>query len=205
MTAILTIISTFIINTISGLGYAGVALLMAIESAAVPLPSEIIMPFSGFLVSTGRFNLWGVALAGAIGSVIGSVILFYIGLYGGRPFLEKYGKYLLITEHDLKLAEKFFTRYGAWSLFLGRVLPIVRTYISLPAGIARANPWLLVTTSFIGSFIWSYFLAFLGFKLGQHWETLGQYFHKFDFLIGLLVIMGIIYWVRRHLNIKSKV
>ncbi|MFH0819973.1 MAG: DedA family protein [bacterium] len=203
MTAILAIISTFIINTISGLGYAGVALLMALESAAVPLPSEIIMPFSGFLVSQNRFTLFLVSLAGAIGSTIGAVALFYVGLYGGRPFLEKYGKYFLITNHDLHLAEKFFKKYGVWSLFLGRILPIVRTYISLPAGIAKVNLWLLAITSFIGSFIWSYFLAYLGFSLGQHWEILSQYFHKFDFLIGAIIVLGIIYWIKRHLRIKN--
>jgi len=204
MTAILTVISTFIINTISDLGYAGITLLMAIESAAVPLPSEIIMPFSGFLVSQNRFTLFFVSLAGAIGSTIGAVALFYVGLYGGRPFLEKYGKYFLITSHDLHLTEKFFKKYGAWSLFLGRILPIVRTYISLPAGIAKVNPWLLAITSFIGSFIWSCFLAYLGFSLGKHWEILNQYFHEFDFLIGLIIVVGIIYWIKRHLNIKSK-
>lgn len=203
MSIIITTISIFIIKTISTCGYGGIGFLMAIESAAIPLPSEIIMPFSGFLVSQGRFTLFLVALAGAIGSTIGSVILFYIGLYGGRPFLEKYGRYLLITEHDLKLSEKFFQKYGAWSLLAGRLLPVVRTYISLPAGIAKVNLWLLALTSFVGSFVWSYFLAFLGMSLGRHWEILGQYFHKFDFLIGLIIIIGLIYWIRRHLKIKK--
>src|SRR3989338_2887863 len=133
MSSILALLTNFIISTISALGYSGVALLMAIESAAIPLPSEVIMPFSGFLVSEGRFTLLGIALAGAVGSVIGSWVTYWIGKYGGRPLIMKYGHWVLISEHDLNIEDKFFAKYGTWATFFGRVLPVFRTYISIPA------------------------------------------------------------------------
>ena len=138
---IISYLAGFIIAAISLLGYGGVILMMAIESACIPLPSEIIMPFSGYLVSTGRFSLIGVSLAGAVGCVVGSVIAYWIGYYGGRPMAEKYGKYVLVTKHDLDIADKFFNKYGNTAVFISRLLPVVRTFISLPAGISRMNFW----------------------------------------------------------------
>ncbi|MCX6811206.1 MAG: DedA family protein, partial [Candidatus Berkelbacteria bacterium] len=135
--SILAAISGFIIATISTLGYGGIVLLMAIESACIPLPSEVIMPFSGFLVFDGRFNLWLIALAGAVGCVVGSVIAYWVGMYGGRPLIERYGKYILISHHDLDLADRWFNKHGDVAIFFSRLLPVVRTYISFPAGIAR--------------------------------------------------------------------
>lgn len=198
ITDLILAITDFITSTINHLGYPGVALLMAIESAAIPLPSEIIMPFSGFLVEGGRFSLMGLGLAGAIGSVIGSVITYALGFYGGRPLILKYGKYVLISEHDLNLTEKFFQRFGFASVFLGRILPVVRTFISIPAGIGKVAFWPFVATAFAGSFIWSYFLAWLGMRLGENWHSLEAYFRKFDLLIGIVLIIFIIYWIRRH-------
>lgn len=195
---ILTQLTYFIVHTVTSLGYGGVALLMAIESAAIPLPSEIIMSFSGFLAASGRFTLGGLALAGAVGSVFGSWVAYAIGYYGGRPLVERFGKYVLITHRDLDLAERFFAKFGAWSTFIGRMLPVVRTFISIPAGIAREPLLPFTIAAFIGSFIWSYFLAWLGQSLGENWNTLGVYFHKFDIVIVLLVLVGIIWWVRRH-------
>src|SRR3990167_1192551 len=150
---IISTLTNFVISTISTLGYPGVALLMAIESACIPLPSEIIMPFSGFFVATGRFNLWGIALAGGIGNTIGSIITYAIGRYGGRPLLEKYGKYILISHRDIDLSDKFFRSEEALAAFFGRLLPVVRTFISLPAGIAKAAFWQFVVYTFVGSFI----------------------------------------------------
>jgi len=171
---------------------------MAIESAAIPLPSEIIMPFSGFLAAAGRFNLFALALAGAVGSVIGSWVTYALGYYGGRPLVERYGKYVLITHHDLDLAERFFKKFGAWSTFIGRMLPIVRTFISIPAGIAEEPLGSFTLAAFVGSFIWSYFLAWLGKTLGNNWHILSSYFHKFDVVIVVVIAFGIIWWVRRH-------
>ncbi len=204
MQDILAIITNFVINTISALGYSGVGLLMAIESAAIPLPSEVIMPFAGFLVSEGKFSLFNVALAGAIGSVLGSWATYWLGKYGGRPLVEKYGKYILISHYDLDLADKFFSKYGAWATFFGRVLPGVRTYISIPAGVSRAKFWPFTLAAFVGSFIWSYFLAYIGFKLGQNWEALKPIFRKFDIVIIFLIILGLAWWIRRHFKNRIK-
>jgi membrane protein DedA with SNARE-associated domain len=204
ITDLLAVIGGFIIHTINDLGYVGVAILMAIESAAIPLPSEIIMPFSGFLVLSGRFTIIYLSIAGAIGSVIGSVITYALGYYGGRALILKYGRFVLISEHDLNLTEKFFKRFGKLSTFLGRVLPIFRTFISIPAGIGKVPLIPFIFYTFIGSFIWSYFLAWLGFRLGENWQILETYFRKFDLLIGLLIIIFIVWWIRRHFLSKNK-
>ena len=198
ITTIVSHITQFITHTIDSLGYIGVTGLMAIESAAIPLPSEVIMPFSGSLVAAGRFGLLGLALAGAIGSVIGSWITYAIGYYGGRALVVRYGRYIFITQHDLDLAERFFLKFGAWSTFVARMLPVVRTFISIPAGLAEEPIVPFTTAAFAGSFIWSYFLAWLGLKLGENWNHLETYFRKFDVIIGILILGFIWWWIRRH-------
>lgn len=201
---IIGVVTSFIINAISSFGYFGVGLMMAIESACVPLPSEIIMPFAGFLAAQGKFSLLGVTLAGAIGCVAGSVAAYAVGAWGGRGFIEKYGKYILISHHDLVIADNFFNKYGANAIFFSRLMPVVRTFISLPAGIAKMNFSKFVIYSFLGSLPWSFGLAYLGKKLGDHWNTLGAYFHKFDFVIVAMIIVGVMWYVRRHLNNLKK-
>ncbi len=203
MEKIITILASFIIGGISMLGYSGVALMMAIESMCIPLPSEIIMPFSGYLVSQGQFTLIGIAIAGSIGSVIGSVLAYWVGVWGGRSFIEKYGKYILISQHDLNIADRFFTKYGASAVFFSRMLPVVRTFISLPAGISKMNFKKFVIYTFIGSLPWCYGLGYLGEKLGDHWNTLGVYFHKFDAIIGVVILASIIWFVRRHIGLRK--
>ncbi len=204
ISTILSALTNFIIQVIDSSGYSGIALLMAIESAAIPLPSEVIMPFSGFLVSEGRFTLFGIALAGAVGSVIGSWATYALGKYGGRPLIIKYGRWVLITEHDLNLVDNFFAKYGLWATFVGRVLPVFRTYISIPAGIAKVKFWPFTATCFVGSFIWSYFLGWIGLKLGENWESLKGYFHGADWIIGILIIVGAAWWIRRHFKNRIK-
>jgi membrane protein DedA with SNARE-associated domain len=194
------ILAGFIIGTISSLGYGGIVLLMAIESACIPLPSEIIMPFSGYLVFTGEMQLWLVALAGAVGCVLGSLLAYWVGAVGGRPLVEKYGRYLLISHHDLNLAERWFQRHGDITIFIGRLLPVVRTFIAFPAGVARMPLWRFNLYTFVGSFIWCLVLAWIGKELGQNWNTLGVYFHRFDALIGVVLLIAAIWYVRRHLN-----
>lgn len=201
---ILSAVTSFVIYTISSLGYTGVAFLMAIESAAIPLPSEVIMPFSGFLVYVGRFSLFGVALAGAVGSVIGSWVTYWIGKYGGRPLVLKYGRYVLITEHDLVLSDRFFAKFGMWATFFGRILPVFRTYISIPAGISRVKFWPFTFACFIGSFIWSYLLGWVGFKLGENWDKLHVYFRGADVVIVAVIILSAGWWVRRHWKNRIK-
>jgi len=188
----------FVIGVISATGYFGIILCMAIESACIPLPSEIIMPFSGYLVFTGRFGLVAVGLAGAFGCVVGSVLAYYVGIYGGRPFMEKYGRYVFITSKELDTADRFFDRYGEAAIFISRLMPVVRTFISLPAGIARMNFTKFVLYTFIGSFPWCLGLAWIGLKLGQNWNTLGGYFHKFDALIGVFLVAGVAWFLWRH-------
>ena len=200
---IIEILSAFIVATISALGYSGIVLLMAIESACIPLPSEIIMPFSGYLVSIGRFNLWAVSVAGAFGCVVGSLVAYWVGMYGGRPLIEKYGRYVLISRHDLDLADRWFTRYGEAIIFTSRLLPVIRTFIAFPAGVARMNLTLFVLYTFIGSLPWCLGLAYVGQKLGEQWnkdETLKTLFHRFDFIIGIVGILAISWWVWRHVR-----
>jgi len=197
---IITLLAGFIIGTISRLGYGGIVLLMAIESACIPLPSEIIMPFSGYLVSTGEMNLWLVGLAGAVGCVLGSIVAYYAGAWGGRPFIVKYGKYILISHHDLDLADRWFRRHGDITIFVGRLLPVIRTFIAFPAGVARMNLWRFNLYTFAGSYIWSLGLAWIGMKLGEHWNTLGVYFHRFDAAIGVILLIAVVWYVRRHLQ-----
>ena len=197
---ILTVLATWIVAIISSLGYGGIILTMAIESACIPLPSEIIMPFSGYLVFTGRFNLWLVGMAGALGCVVGSVPTYWIGLKGGRPLLEKYGRYLLISRRDLDNAEKFFNKYGPWSIFISRLLPVIRTFISFPAGVARMKFLPFVILTFLGSFPWCLGLAYVGKVMGENWDNLQAYFHQADILIGILIVAGIAWFLYRHLK-----
>ena len=188
----------FIIAGISAMGYSGIVLMMAIESACIPLPSEIIMPFSGYLVFTGQFGLIGTAVAGAAGCVVGSVAAYFAGVYGGRPFLLKYGRYVLITPKELDTADRFFARYGDAAIFISRLLPVVRTFISLPAGISKMNFPKFVVYTFLGSFPWCLGLSWVGMKLGQNWNTLGKYFHRFDAVIGAFIVMGVAWFLWRH-------
>lgn len=200
MSVILSILGQFVINTISSMGYWGVVLLMGIESANIPLPSEVIMPFSGYLVFTSRFSLFWVAIAGGVGCLWGSMFSYWLGAKGGRPLIEKYGKYILMSKHDLDLTDRWFKKWGNITVFVGRLLPVVRTFISFPAGIARVNLWTFSLYTFIGSVIWSYFLAWVGLKLGENWDSLKGYFHRFDLVIGILIIAGIAWWVARHIK-----
>jgi len=197
---IIGVLAGFIISTISGLGYGGIALLMAVESACIPLPSEIIMPFSGYLVFTGAMSLWAVSLAGALGCVLGSLVAYALGARGGRPLIESYGKYLLISHHDLDLADRWFQRHGDITIFVGRLLPVVRTFIAFPAGVARMSMGRFVIYTFAGSLIWCWALAWIGRKLGESWDTLGVYFHRFDAVIGIALLAGITWYVWRHLK-----
>jgi membrane protein DedA with SNARE-associated domain len=200
---IIEILSGFIVAVISALGYGGVVLLMAVESACVPLPSEIIMPFAGYLVYAGRFNLWAVGLAGAVGCVLGSLVAYWVGSRGGRPLIEKYGKYVLVSKHDLDLADRWFARYGEVIVFASRLLPVVRTFIAFPAGIARMNLTRFVIYTFLGSLPWCIGLAYVGQILGEQWdksETLKTWFHRFDFLIGIAIVLAAAWWVWRHIK-----
>ena len=195
---LIALLATWIISVISTLGYGGIVLLMAIESACIPLPSEIIMPFSGYLVFKGEMTLWGVALAGAVGCVLGSIPAYYLGMYGGRPLVEKYGKWVLISHHDLALADRAFDKYGEIIIFIGRLLPAVRTFIAFPAGVARMHMGKFIAYTFVGSLIWCWILAYAGMKTGEHWESLKVYFHEFHYVIAVAAVIFVVWYVQRH-------
>jgi membrane protein DedA with SNARE-associated domain len=195
---ILSVAAGFIIAVISATGYAGVAFLMAIESACIPLPSEIIMPFAGYLVSIGELSLFGVATAGAIGCNLGSIPAYALGQYGGRPAVVRYGRYVLMSAEDLDRAERFFARFGGIAVLIGRLLPVVRTFIAVPAGIARMPKLRFHIYTFVGSWPWCFALAWVGMKLGQNWRDdprLSHILHRMDFVIVGVILIGGIWFV----------
>lgn len=198
---IISSLAGFIIAVISKTGYLGVLLLMAIESACIPLPSEVIMPFAGYLVYRGQFNLFWAATAGAIGCNIGSIIAYEIGRYGGRPLVERYGSYIFLGRHELEMAERFFHRFGAAAVLIGRLLPVIRTFIALPAGIGKMPRLRFHIYTFVGSWPWCFALAWVGMKLGERWDTdprLKEWFHRLDAVIILILLVGITWFVWSH-------
>lgn len=201
---ILVPVISYIETTVNGLGAFGIVMLMAIESANIPLPSEAILPFAGYLVSKGDMNFHVACFAGAFGCVVGSVPSYYLGYFGGRPFIEKYGKWFLISKKDLDTADRWTQKYGDISFFICRMLPVVRTFISLPAGILRANFPRFITYTFIGSLIWSYLLVYVGVKLGEHREALKEIWHKFDYaIVGILFVLVVVYIYRHVKHLKE--
>jgi len=200
VTELIEFLGYITITIISTLGYFGVFLAMAIESACIPLPSEIIMPFAGYLVSQGEFNFWLVAVVGALGNLAGSLVAYYVGKWGGLPLVEKYGKYILISHHDIKTAHKWFEKHGKSTVFFTRMMPVVRTFISLPAGISEMDVKVFSIYTFLGALPWTVALTYVGMKLGENWNTLGDYFHKADLVIGIILIIGVIWYVRRHIG-----
>jgi membrane protein DedA with SNARE-associated domain len=204
---IIEIVAAWITSVISSIGYVGVMLLMAIESACIPLPSEIIMPFAGYLVYTGRFSLLGVATWGAIGCNLGSVLAYEIGYYGGRPLALRYGHYFFVTQHELNTADRFFARWGSLAVLIARLLPVVRTFIALPAGIARMPRLKFHLYTFIGSWPWCFALAWIGMQLGEQWNKdprLKQWFHRMDGVILAVLVAGVAYFMWSHLKDRVK-
>jgi len=202
------------LNTLYGaVGYAGVLLAMAIESAMIPLPSELILPYAGFLVSdpsqiepiTGQpWNFWIVVIVATIGNTLGSLIAYGIGAYGGRPLLERYGKYILIRPHEIDLADAFFAKHGAATVFIGRLLPIVRTFISFPAGVARMPIGKFIAYSTAGAFLWSMLLVYAGTVLGENWEQIRKALQPFDLLILVGVVVAVVAFVWWRLGMPGK-
>ncbi|HYA07293.1 MAG TPA: DedA family protein [Xanthobacteraceae bacterium] len=195
---ILSALVSWIVAVIAAAGYLGVVVLMAIESACIPLPSEIIMPFAGYLVSTGQFSLIGAATAGALGCNVGSTVAYYVAANGGRAAIERWGAYVLIRPVEIKRAERFFARYGAATVFVGRLLPVVRTFIAFPAGLARMPMVQFQIYSFLGSWPWCFALAYIGFVLGARWNSdpaFRQFFHDFDAVVVAICLIGLAWFV----------
>ena len=208
---ILELLSLWITHVILTMSYGGIVLLMAIESACIPLPSEIIMPFAGAVTVASiaaaqvpphqPLNLFLAGLAGAIGCNVGSVVAYFIGARLGRPFLEqtKWVRFF-VTPHELERVDGWFERRGAVMVFVARLLPVVRTFIALPAGIARMNQVRFHVYTFLGSLPWCLALAYAGAKLGENWDGLRPYFHKFDFVLGLIIVAGAVYFIRSRVR-----
>jgi len=203
ITGVLASVANLVIKIISDSGYFGITLLMAIESACIPVPSEVIMPFAGFLTVSGKLSIWLVVVFGACGNLIGSVVAYAIGVYGGRPFIEKYGKYVLIGKDELDKSQRFFSKHGSISVFFSRLLPVVRTFISLPAGIARMPFVRFCFYTFIGSFFWSALLAYIGVFLGENWKNIEIYFRKFDWLILIALIALIVLFIYKKVSAQG--
>jgi membrane protein DedA with SNARE-associated domain len=194
----------FVTSVIQAGGYPGVAALMGIESACIPLPSEIIMPFAGYLVYLKHLNLWWTATAGAIGCNLGSVVAYWIGAKGGRPLVERYGRWVLMSNHDLDRMTEYFTKYGSITVLIGRLLPVVRTFIAFPAGIARMPQGKFHLYTFIGSWPWCLALAYAGMKLGEQWDDphskFHEMFHRFHTVILVLILVAGVWFVWTHVQ-----
>jgi len=201
---ILAFASSQIISIISAAGYLGIFFLMTLESALIPVPSEIIMPFSGFLIWEEKFSFWPVVLAGTLGNLLGSIIAYFIGFYGGRPLILKYGKYVLISAGDLERAEIWFKKYGNFSIMASRMLPAVRTFISLPAGIARMSFGKFCLYTFLGSLPWSILLTYVGVIGGENWQAIDEYIRKFDWLVIIIAATAVGYWLFIKLKRKKQ-
>jgi membrane protein DedA with SNARE-associated domain len=205
---LLTIVGNWIKSVIGSGGYLGIVLLMALESACIPLPSEVIMPFAGALtvasiaatVPREPLNIHLVALSGAVGCALGSALAYWVGAKGGREFIFRYGKYILLRRRDVERSERWFARSGAAAVFIARLLPVVRTFISLPAGIARMPFWPFLILSFVGSVPWCYFLAYIGIQFANHLDDLNRYFHGADAIIGVALLAAFGFWLWHHLR-----
>jgi membrane protein DedA with SNARE-associated domain len=200
---IIAILVQFVTHAIGLGGYGGIVALMGIESACIPLPSEIIMTFAGFLVYKGQFSLILVATFGAIGCNLGSALAYWIGAWGGRPLVERYGKWVLMSHHDLDRMTAFFAKYGSIAVLIARLLPVVRTFIAFPAGIAKMPQLRFHIYTFVGSWPWCFGLAYVGMKLGEAWHTdprFHQAFHQFHFVVEVVLVVGIVWFVWSHLN-----
>ncbi len=195
---VISALASWIVAIISATGYLGVVFLMAIESACIPLPSEVIMPFAGYLVSTGQFSLVGAATAGALGCNLGSTVAYYVAAWGGRPVLERWGRFILISHAELERTDRFFERYGSATVFFGRLLPVVRTFIAFPAGLARMPMLKFQIYTFAGSWPWCFALAYIGYLLGARWDsdpTFRRLFHEFDAVVAVILVAGLAWFV----------
>lgn len=204
---ILAVLVQFITHVIDMGGYAGIVALMGIESACIPLPSEIIMPFAGYLVYLGHLNLFWVATMGAIGCNAGSVVAYWIGAKGGRPLVERYGRWVLMSHHDLDRMTYFFQKYGSITVLVARLLPVVRTFIAFPAGIAKMPQWRFHIYTFVGSWPWCFALAYVGMKLGEKWHTDPRFeeaFHRFHLGVEIALVAGAVWFVWAHINRNSQ-
>lgn len=199
------LLAHYIISLIEATNYVGIFILMFLESALIPIPSEITMPFSGFLAASGKLNFWGIVITGTLANLAGSLLAYYIGYLLEETILigliKKYGKFLLITVDDYNKAYKWFTKYGDKIIFISRILPAVRTVISLPAGVFKMNMKKFIIYTTVGCFIWSVFLTYIGFVLGENWNSLEKYFREFQIIIAVLFVLMVVFYINHKLKI----
>lgn len=188
-------LQNFVMTLIDLFGHWGIFWAMVIESVCIPLPSEVVMLFGGFMAEAGDLNFWLVVFAGIAGNLVGSLIAYYIGKFGGRALVLKFGKYIFLNVGHLDLAEHWFQKYGASAVFFGRILPVIRTFISLPAGIAKMNIWKFVVYTILGCIPWNIFLTYLGYKLGANWSVVEQYTRPISYAMLALLVIIVIYLI----------
>ena len=189
-----------VVSLIASAGYPGLFLWSALESAAVPIPSEVVLPFSGFLAASGQFNFWLVIIVATVANIFGSLVLYAIGRSGGRWLLERYGRFVLIRHQDLNAWDDWFHRHGPATVFWSRLLPVVRTFVSLPAGIAEMGAGRFTLSTALGALPWNFVLAYAGYNAGEHWDFLHPYFQQIDFAIGYVILAAMIWYIWRHVS-----
>jgi membrane protein DedA with SNARE-associated domain len=204
----ITKLSAVLLGLSAGAAYAVVFLLMALQSACIPIPSEVIMPFAGYKLGHSITDLIILATIASLASNLGSIPAYWLGAKGGRPMIERYGRFILLNRHDLDLADRFFNRFGSLAVLLGRMLPIVRTFIAFPAGIAKMNQFRFHLYTFIGSWPWCFALAYVGMKLGEHWDSDPRFkavFHRFQLGVELVIVVAFVWFVWTHWKNRARV
>jgi membrane protein DedA with SNARE-associated domain len=203
MSPIIEKIVAWALALIAKFGYGGIFFTMMLESAAIPIPSEVVLPFSGFLASSGKLNLWLIVLIATAANIAGAVAIYTVGFLGGRPLVDRYGKYFLINQSDVRKLESWSGRYEAKIAFFSRLLPGVRTFSSLIIGVSRINFKRFVWYTLLGSLVWNLPLVYIGYVTGNHWDVLRPYFQKFELVIGAVIIVGLIWFVWKHIKKKK--
>ena len=198
--SIIHIATTFIETA----GYPGIGVLMVMESMILPVPSEAVMPFAGFLIFDGTLTWTGVIIVSTLGSIVGSLISYWIGAKGGRPLVERWGKYVLVSHHDLDITDRFFARRGSWAVFISRFIPVIRHIISIPAGVAKMPLKKFLAATIVGATMWNVFLTWVGFKLGENWETIGKYSKKIDIAVVAVLIVLVAAFIYRHWSTRDR-
>jgi membrane protein DedA with SNARE-associated domain len=202
-------ITQWIANTavafISATSYPGIFLLMVLESMVFPVPSEAVMPFAGFLIVDGQFTFTGVIIASTLGSIVGSLLSYAMGFYGGKPFIKRFGKFLLLDVHDLELTEKFFAKRGELTIFIARFVPVIRHLISIPAGLGKMKLGKFIIYTTLGAGLWNSFLAYVGFKLKENWTEVMKYSHTIDIVVVAVLGLAFLYYAYKiYLNLTKK-
>ena len=200
VTALIDFLANVIVQVIGYVGYGGTFFMMVLTACGIPFPSEVTMPFSGFAVFEGKLIFFWVIVAGVLGDLAGALCAYWIGYKGGRPLVEKYGKYILLSRHDLDMADRWFKNYGSATAFFGRMIPIIRTYISFPAGISKMDVKKFALYTVLGAIPWLVFLTYMGTIMGENWERIREYLHSVDLAVGIFIVLFLAWYIWRHIK-----